>query len=125
MRFSLYMLLGLLLLALASYRQFDNRVAMADRLRCEATLHADYADRPAALSALLRHCGEPEMVAMMEARRLGADPQQADAMLAAARRHAALSMLVNLALVGAGLGGFVAAWRVATGRGGRRRRHRR
>lgn len=109
-----YMALGLALLALASYRQFfDLNVAFEQRLACEALVRADHDANPRALQELLPRCSRSAMVALMEARREGADAQTPEEVLNATARQEALSALINLALTGAGIGAFAAAWRRA------------
>lgn len=120
MKIWLLIALGLAMLALASWRQFlDSSVTLDERLRCEAVVQADHPADPAALAQLLPRCGRRAMVVMMEARREGADLLPADEALAATGRQEALSALINLALIGAGIGAFAVAWRRAT-RGRRR-----
>lgn len=120
MRVWVFIALGLAMLALASYRQFlDRHVTLDERLRCEAMIHAEHDADPVALAQLLPRCTRRAMVKMMDARREGADPLAATEALAATGRQEALSALINLALMGAGIGALALAWRRAT-RGRRR-----
>lgn len=112
MKVRLYLLLGLALLALASYRQFfDLNVTLDQRLRCEAMIHADHEGDLAGQQQLLPRCTRRAMVALMDARHEGADRQAPAEALEATRRQEALSALINLALTGAGIGALTAAWR--------------
>ncbi len=120
MKIWLLIALGLAMLALASWRQFlDSNVTLDERLRCEAMVEADHQADPAALERLLPRCTRRAMVMMMDARREGAEPLPATEALAATGRQEALSALINLALIGSGIGAFAVAWRRAT-RGRRR-----
>lgn len=112
MRFWVYIALGVALLALASYRQvIIGEAAPADRNRCEMLVATNYAAPPETMARLQAACRHPGMVAMMDARGMGASPQSADQVLAAVERHGVLSVLINLALVGAGIASFCAARR--------------
>lgn len=120
MRSWVFIALGLAMLALASWRQYQDRnVTLEERLRCEAMVQADHGADPVALARLLPHCARRLMVTMMDARREGADPLTTSEALAATGRHQALAALINLALIGAGIGAFAMAWRRAM-RGRRR-----
>ena len=112
MKFWIYIALGVALLSLASYRQIvADRVTPGDRIRCEALVRADHVASPPVMARLLAACRRPAMVEMMEARSMGAERQSAEDILAAIRRHRALSVLIDIALVGAGIAGLSACRR--------------
>ena len=112
MRFWIYIALGVALLSVASYRQIaGDKVTAEDRIRCEAVMRADHAAAAPVMARLLAACRRPAMVAMMEARSMGAEPLSPEDILAALRRQSMLSVLIDIALVGAGIAGLSACRR--------------
>lgn len=112
MKFWVYIALAVALLSLTSYRQIViSKATPEERMRCETLVRAYYAEPPAIIARLLAACPRPGMVAMMDARGMGAEPQTADAVLAAVDRHTALSVLINIALLGSAIACLFAARR--------------
>ncbi|TWI31480.1 hypothetical protein [Paracoccus sulfuroxidans] len=106
----LYLALAVALIGFGAYRQFGaTGVSADDQARCERIVQADNAGSQEALDALLPKCNEPGMVAMMDARATGADAQTAASNIAAANQNDILSILINCALIGAGIGALGAA----------------
>ncbi len=108
----IYLILAVALIGFGAYRQFaGSGVSTADQARCEEAVRAEHAGNQEALAALLPSCGDPGMVAMMDARANGASAETAAANIASANRNDILSTLINCALIGAGIGAFGAAFR--------------
>jgi hypothetical protein len=102
--------LGVILLGTGLYLQFGMAgVSPADRLRCEQAIEKIYGDSDEAKDTLLPKCSEPGMVAMMDARAGGAGAEQAAQAIAGANRSDLVGILLNCALIGAGIGGLGAA----------------
>lgn len=114
MKFWLYILLGVALLGLGSWRQFVGVTASpADQARCEQIVAIDYADDPEALAIMQAKCDEPGIVAMMDARHAGTDIQDVAESIASANRYELIATLINMALIGAGIGVIAVAARIA------------
>ncbi|WP_454815328.1 hypothetical protein [Labrys neptuniae] len=110
MKTFLYAGLGVVLLGVGLYLQFGTvGVSPADRLRCEQAIEKIYGDSDEAKYTLLPKCGEPGMVAMMDARAGGAGAEQAAQAIATANRSDLIGILLNCALIGAGIGALGAA----------------
>lgn len=110
MKIFLYAGLGVVLLGVGLYLQFGTTgVSPAERLRCEQAIEKIYGDSGEAKYTLLPKCGEPGMVAMMDARTGGAGAEQAAQAIASANRSDLVSILINCALIGAGIGALGAA----------------
>lgn len=110
MKALLYAGLGVVLLGAGLYLQFGTAgVSSADRLRCEQAVEKAHGGSKEAREALLPKCGEPGMVAMMDARTAGAGASEAAQAIAAANRGNLAGILLNCALIGAGIGALGAA----------------
>lgn len=110
MKALLYASLGVVLLGVGLYLQFGTAgVSPADRLRCEQAIEKVYGDSDEAKYTLLPKCNEPGMVAMMDARTGGAGAEQAAQAIASANRSDLAGILINCALIGAGIGALGAA----------------
>ena len=96
--------IGLGCLGFGGYRQWAGAgVSDADRARCEAAVQAQNGDSAEALALLLPKCGDPGMVAMMDAQAAGDDAAGAAQRIAAANQADTGAHLVDWALIGAGL----------------------
>lgn len=114
MKFWLYMLLGVLLLGLGSYREFVGVTASAeDQARCRQIVAIEYAANQEALTIMQGKCNEPAIVAMMDARHAGTDIQDVSESIASANRYELIATLINMALIGAGIGVIAVAARIA------------
>ena len=110
MKALLYAGLGVVLLGVGLYLQFGTAgVSPADRLRCEQAIEKVYGDSDEAKYTLLPKCNEPGMVAMMDTRTGGAGAEQAAQAIASANRSDLVGILINCALIGAGIGALGAA----------------
>ncbi|WP_448953689.1 hypothetical protein [Labrys neptuniae] len=110
MKTFLYAGLGVVLLGAGLYMQFGTAgVSPADRLRCEQAIEKIYGGSDEAKYTLLPKCGEPGMVAMMDARTGGVGAEQAAQAIATANRSDLVGILLNCALIGAGIGALGAA----------------
>ncbi|PRH87826.1 hypothetical protein C5L14_07890 [Labrys okinawensis] len=106
----MYAGLGAVLLGIGLYLQFGMAgVSPADRSHCEQAVEKVYGGSEETKSTLLPKCGEPGMVAMMDARTSGAGAEQAAQSIAAANRTGLVGILLNCALIGAGIGALGAA----------------
>lgn len=106
----LYAGLGVILLGVGLYLQFGTPgVSPAYRLRCEQAIEKIYGGSDEAKYTLLPKCNEPGMVAMMDARTGGVGAEQAAQAIAAANRTDLVGILINCALIGAGIGALGAA----------------
>lgn len=105
-----FILVAICLIGLGSYRQFGSQsVSVADRTRCEAIVKEAYAASPQSSAMLIEKCGEPGMVAMMDARKNNLGAEAAAQSIASANHQDILSILLNCALIGAGIGAAGAA----------------
>lgn len=80
-------ILGVSLLAFGGYRQFAGAsVSPADQLRCEQVVRDQNEGISDAVETLLPKCGDPGMVAMMDAQAAGDDAQAAAQRISAANQ---------------------------------------
>lgn len=107
----IYLILAAALIGFGAYRQFGGAgVPAADQARCEQITRSIYGDQQEALATLLPKCNEPGVVAMLDARDSGADAQTAASNIASANRQDIVSILINCALIGGGIGALGAAF---------------
>ncbi len=105
-----FILIAVCLVGLGSWRQFASQsVSAADQSRCEAIVKEAYAASPASIDALIGKCDEPGTVAMMDARKNNLGAEAAAQAVASANQQDILSILLNCALIGAGIGAAGAA----------------
>lgn len=110
MRLIIFTILGIALLASGFYMQFaGSSVTAAQKLRCEETVRNVYADSEEARNLFLSRCGEPGVIAMMEARANGMGAEEAAQSIGSANRGSILSDLISYALIGGGIGAIGAA----------------
>ncbi|QAZ42796.1 hypothetical protein C1M53_07285 [Mesorhizobium sp. Pch-S] len=105
-----YAVIALALIGVGCYRQFVTPSASAaDQARCETIVKEIYATSPESIETLAGKCGEPGMVAMMDAKKNSDGAQAAAQAIASANQQDLWSILVNCALIGAGIGAAGAA----------------
>ncbi|MBK4216883.1 hypothetical protein JJJ17_13170 [Paracoccus caeni] len=107
----IYLALAVALIGFGSYRQFGgSSVSAEDQARCEQITRSIYGEQQEALDTLLPKCNEPGVVAMMDARESGADAETAATNIANANKQDIVSILINCALIGGGIGALGAAF---------------
>ncbi|MBC9245335.1 hypothetical protein H4P12_01090 [Paracoccus sp. 11-3] len=105
------MLIAILLVGIGAYRQFGtSSVSAADQARCEQLVRDEYGSDAENANTMLANCNDPGMIAMMDARASGAGAEQAASSIAAANQTDLFSMMINYALIGAGIGALMVAF---------------
>lgn len=111
MKTQIYILIAVLLVGIGAYRQFSTpTVSAADQARCEQLVRDEHGSDAEAADTMVINCNEPGMVAMMDARANGAGAEQAASSVAAANQTDILSVMINYALIGAGIGALMVAF---------------
>jgi len=109
-RLMIFVVLGLALLAAGFYMQFaGSGVIAADRQRCQETVQNLYANSAETRNLLLSRCGEPGVVAMMDARANHMGAEEAAQSVGTANRGSIFCDLISYALIGGGIGAIGAA----------------
>lgn len=111
MKTQIYILIAVLLVGIGAYRQFSTpSVPEADQARCEQQVRDEYGSDTETANTMIESCDQPGMVAMMDARATGAGAEQAASSIAAANQTDILSVMINYALIGAGIGALLVAF---------------
>lgn len=106
----IFAVIAIALIGIGCYRQFATPSASAaDQARCEAIVKEIYATTPESIATLAGKCGEPGMVAMMDAKKNSDGAKAAAQAIASANQQDLWSILINCALIGAGIGAAGAA----------------
>lgn len=106
-----YLVIAVAMIGFGAYRQFGGSgVSAEDQARCEQIIRDEYVDSQEAQDTMLPDCNEPGMVAMMDARAQGLDAQTAATNIANANGGGFISILINCALIGGGIGALGAAF---------------
>lgn len=104
-----YLLVAIVLIGFGLYRQFlQPTVTDEERARCEQAVRDAHPGDEAGANAILIHCDQPSMVAMMEAELGHVEAQRTAAAIAASHHRGLTFALINFALIGAGLGSLAA-----------------
>lgn len=97
-------------IAAGAYRMFATpAVSEADRARCVEIVTDRYGDSAETVAEFTAKCGEPGMVAMMDAQAANSDAQTAGQAIATANQGDLKSSLINWGLMGLGLGFLLSA----------------
>lgn len=100
----LMIIVALALLGFGGWRQFGgSAVSAEDQARCEQIVRDRNPDNQEAQNALLSSCGDPGMVAMMDAQASGAGAQDAAASIAAVNQQDTTGTMVNYGMIGLGI----------------------